>query len=445
MKGPRMRHTSLRVVAVGTIAALLLAGLSLSAAVAAATSASPARQHLTLFHWWTSPSESAALGALIQLFRAKYPDVTVDATRSPEGGAMRSLFSVINKQGEQTQALDAFQMYAGYAAKVFYDAGLLSPIDDLWASDKLDGVIPPVIRDLNKFNGHYYSVPVNVHRTNVVWYNKPLLDKYNIHPNTLTTWDAFFAATETLRAGGVKNPIQMGLNWTAKTVFEGIVASEGIDTYENWINGTISAPDDARLIRAWTIFNKYLAFVNKDHSGVEWDAAVRRVMNGEGAFCIMGDWAHGEFRMAGKVYGKDYGAFLVPGTKAMFGLGVDTFQHPKGIPDQTNSIRWLRLVASREGQDAFNPLKGSISARSDADITRYDPYQRTAIADLKSARFMYPTLSSAVPEAFNAHLQQDLATFMEDQDIGKATAGVASGAKQLAGRYSRVWHLARTD
>jgi glucose/mannose transport system substrate-binding protein len=89
-------------------------------------------------------------------------------------------------------------------------------------------------------------------------------------------------------------------------------------------------------------------------------------MNGEGAFCIMGDWADGEFRTAGKAYGKDYGAFLVPGTKGMFGLGVDTFQHPKGISDQTNSMRWLRLVASKEGQDAFNPVKGSISARSDA-------------------------------------------------------------------------------
>jgi glucose/mannose transport system substrate-binding protein len=406
-----------------------------------AAAAEPAPQKLTFFHWWTSPSESAALNALIKLFSQKYPDVTVFSAPAPGAANIRALFPILKRLESEKQPPDAFQMNAGYAAQVFFDAGLLAPIDDLWASEKLDEVIPPVIRDLNKFEGHYYSVPVNVHRTNVVWYNKPLLDKNGIDPETLTTWDAFFKAVQTIKANGVASPIQVGSNWTANLAFECIVASEGIAVYEDWINGKITAVDDPRLAKALNVFGKYLSFVNKDHGEVTWDAAVRRVMKGEGAFIIMGDYANGEFRVAHMKYGHDYGTILVPGTKGMFGLGIDTFQHPRGIADQTSSMRWLKLAASREGQDAFNPLKGSISARNDSDITKYDPYQRTAIADLKVSKALYPTIGSAVPEAFNSRVGDTLVAFMADQDVEKAATSLAKIAASLAGRYSRTWAL----
>ncbi len=422
---------------------LLIVTFSLSAPAlpAAPRKPLPGAENLTFYHWWVSPSESAALNALVELFKTKYPDVTVFATPAQRTADVRSLYYILKRQDAKGQLPEAFQMYGGCAAQVFYDGGLLAPIDDLWADDRLEDVFPPVIRDLNRLNGHYYSVPVNVHRTNVVWYNKPLLDKHQIDPEKLTTWDAFFGAAEVLRAAGVKSPIQLGVTWTAKALFEGIVASLGIATYEDWVNGKLSAPDDPRLMKAWTIFGRYLSYVNEDHGDVEWDAAVRRVMSGEAAFYVMGDWADGEFRSAGMKFGRDYGAFAVPGTKGMFGFGVDTFQHPKGIVDEANSIRWLRLVASREGQDAFNPLKGSISARSDTDVTRYGPYQRMAIADMRSARSIYPTTGAGLSEAYNTHLMQDLATFMVDRDVEKAAAALASASTLLTGRNARSWQL----
>jgi glucose/mannose transport system substrate-binding protein len=415
---------------------LLVAGLVLVPTLPAA----PASK-LTFFHWWTSPSESSALGALVKLFSEKYPDVTVVSAPAPPNGRGMALFPIIKRFAAAKQAPDAFQMHAGYASQVFFDGGLLAPIDDLWAMDKLEDVIPPMIRDMNKFEGHYYSVPVNVHRTNVIWYNKPLLDKHKIDPATLTTWDAFFKAAQALKAEGVPAPIQMGPLWTATHVFECILASLGPEAYEDWINGRMTASDDPRLVEAFQTFAKYLSLVNKDHNEIEWDKAIKRVMSGEGAFCTMGDWANGEFRFAGMKYGKDYGTILVPGTKGLYGLDVDTFQHPRGIAEPTNSARWLRLAASREGQDAFNPFKGSIPARTDADVTRYDPYQRTAIADLKTARTLYPSTGSAIPEVVNSRLNETMAAFMADQDVPKAAAGLASTISKLSAKYSRHWSL----
>jgi glucose/mannose transport system substrate-binding protein len=423
------------------VSLLLAAGLYAPAMVAAAEPG-PEPSKLTVYHWWTSPSESAALGALVKLFKQKYPSVDVNAV-SLGGGSVRPQFAMIKRAIVDSKTLDAFQANAGNAAQVFFDAGLLSPVDDIWAGDKLEQVIPPVIRDLNKFEGHYYSVPVSVHRTNVVWYNKPLLDKYKIDPSALTTWEAFLKAAQTLKAAGVESPIQMGTTWTAAHVFECIVASLGIAAYEDWINGKITAADDARVLRALTIFQGYAAYVNKDHGTLAWDVAIHRVMKGEGAFCIMGDWANGEFRVAGLKYGKDYGAILVPETKGLYGLGVDTFQHPRGLPDPLNSTRWLSLVASRQGQDAFNPLKGSVPARTDADLSAYDPYQRSAIADFKAAAHMYPNSAAALPEAFNTQVNDSLVAFMLDEDVKEAAAAMTGAATRLnaAGKYRRVWSL----
>lgn len=397
---------------------------------------------LTVNHWWTSPSESAALAGLVKLFQQKYPDVNVSALPL-EGGSIRSQFPRMRLLILANRAPDVFQSNAGYAAQVFFDAGLLAPIDDVWTSGKLEPVIPPLIRDMCKFDGHYYSVPVSANRTNLIWYNKSLLDEYKIDPSSLTTWALFFNAAERLKAGGVPSPIQMGSTWTVAHVFECIMAGLGIAAYEDWINGKINVATDPRLLAALTTFQRYVSYSNKDNADIAWDQAIRRVMYRSSAFCITGDWANGEFRVAGMTFGKDYGAIPAPGTKGMYGVGVDTFQHPRGVPEPVNSTRWMSLVASREGQDAFNRLKGSIPARIDADPSAYDPYQRSAIADLKSAQHVYPNGASAKPEAFNAHITETLVAFMADEDVNKAASALAAAANRLtaAGQFRRTWSL----
>jgi glucose/mannose transport system substrate-binding protein len=421
------------------VAGLLLAGMT--AASAEREAPPPALPKLTFYHWWTSPSEAAALGALIKAFNQKYPGVAVLPTAGPAGHRIRALFPIIQRLETEKRPLDAFQMNGAYAAQLFYEAGLLSPIDDLWASEKLEQVVPVRVQEFSKFGGHYYAVPVGVHRSNVIWYNKPLLDKHKIDADSLTTWDAFFRAAETLKAAGVDSPIQVGVGWTAAIVFEGMLAGMGMKTFEDWVNGKMTAPRDPRLVKALTLLGRYLEYSNKDHATLAWDAAVRRVMNGESAFCTMGDWANGEFHIGGMSYGKDFGTLLVPGTQGSYGLNVDTFLHPRGLADDAISREWLSVVASREGQDAFNPLKGSIPARRDADISRYDPYQRAAIADLKTARFLYPSSGSSVPEAFLSQVNQTLEVFANDRDVDKAAAALAGSARTLAGKFSRAWVL----
>ena len=270
---------------------------------------------LAVYHWWTSSSELAAVDALAALFRKQHPDVSLSTKEARAHGGGGRMFAVVSAAADAGRAPAAFQVHAGAPLRPYFDAGLLSPIDEVWQASGLDKAVPPIIKAMSVIDGRYYSLPVNVHRNNLVWYNKALLDAHRIDPATLTSWDALFAAGDRLRAAGVRTPFQMGESWTASVAFESILAGMGMAGYEDWVNGRITAPEDPRLLEAFQVLRKYLSYANSDHARTPWDVAIKRVLSGEAAFCVMGDWAHAEFRLAGKEYGKDYGAIPAPGTK----------------------------------------------------------------------------------------------------------------------------------
>ncbi|MEM0172641.1 MAG: extracellular solute-binding protein [Thermoproteota archaeon] len=399
---------------------------------------------LEIYHWWTSGGEKAAINALVAVFEEKYPGVGV--IQSPvAGGAGYVMKTVMKSLVLAGEAPDSFQVHAGYEMKPYVDAGYLDPINDLWAEEGWSKVFPPVVQDMVKFGNNYYAVPLDIHRVNVVWYNKHVLDKYGISAANITTWDAFFAACDKLVAEGMAHPIALGDQdkWEAAHVLEQIIASEGIGFYQDFINGKVTDPSNATLRDALTKFAKYLSYVNENHATLTWDEAVAMVIRGEAAFTIMGDWANGEFLVANKTYGVDYGTFPVPGTGDMYGLCIDCFEHPKGAKHPENSLNWLRVVGSKEGQDAFNPLKGSIPARMDANISKYGPYQRAAIADFKTVRYMYPSIvhGSAMPESFTTEFVDIVSAFVSTKDVNAAATSITNAVRATSADFTKVWKL----
>lgn len=406
--------------------------------------ARPKANLLEIYHWWTSGGEKAAIDALVGVFQKKYPDVGV--IQSPvAGGAGYVMKAVMKAMVAAGEAPDAFQMHLGYEMKPYIDAGYLEPIDDLWRTEGWEQAFPPVIKDMAYWDGHYYAVPVNIHRANVLWYNKKILDQYGIDPNTLKTWDGFFAACEKLRAAGMRYPIAMGGigKWEIAHVIEQIFLSQGVDFYQDLINGKLSDPNDPRLVKSFEIMRRYMEYVNPDYASLTWDQAVAKVIRGEAAFTIMGDWANGEFYVAGKTFGVDYGAIPSPGTEGIFMIVSDSFQLPKGAKHPENAVRWLKVVGSCEGQNAFNPIKGSIPARVDCDITPYGPYQRRAIEDFRTAKYMAPSIvhGSGAPEKFASAFNDIASKFATDRDVAAACRAVIDAINAAKADYTKVWKL----
>jgi glucose/mannose transport system substrate-binding protein len=414
-------------------------GAVASAASEPAPVPDPATHTVTVFHWWTSPSEAAALDALVAAFESRHPELSVEPTNAGRGTA--AILPVLTERAAANQAPEATLAHGGYSPDSLIAAGLLSPVDDVWTAEKLEAVIPAAIREMVRRDGHYYVVPLGIHRDNVLWYNQPLLAKHGIDPATLTTWEALFQAARKLQQGGVEAPIQIGATWTVVHVFACMMASQGIAGYEDWANGRIREAGDARVRTAFELLAKYVGLANKDHVDLDWDVAIGRVASGEAAFAIMGDWANAVFQHAGLQLDEDYGARLVPGTEGMYGVTLDGFARPARLAQPQNAERWLRLAASRDGQDVFNTRKGSIPARTDADVARYGAYQRAAIEDFKRARLLFPGFGTAMPDAYQAEMQTVMNAFLADRDVRRAEEALAAASQRVAGSYTRVWAL----
>ncbi|MEE9378737.1 MAG: ABC transporter substrate-binding protein [Candidatus Lokiarchaeia archaeon] len=398
---------------------------------------------LEIYHWWTSGGEAAAVGALVDVFEDLYPD-TIVTQLAVAGGSGTTMIPIITSLVLAGEAPDAFQMHAGYEGIEYFKADLLEDINDIWADMDLEDVIPDVVQSMCQFDGDYFMVPVNIHRSNVVWYNLEELEAITVDPKDIDTWTEFFAACEAFEtANPGKDAISLGEKWTQAHLFEQILAGQGIDVYEDWINGDITSATDTDILAALDILEDILGYSNADLD-ISWDVATDLIIKGDSIFNIMGDWANGEFLVANAVYDDDYGTIAVPGTDDMYGLVVDAFQHPAGVAHPANSDRWLRVVASKAGQDAFNPLKGSISARTDSDLTLYKPYHDWTFADFESVTYMFPSVvhGSGAPQSFSSELSDVINAFCTDDASAAATAAaIADLASDNAADYTTVWAL----
>ena len=66
-------------------------------------------------------------------------------------------------------------------------------------------------------------------------------------------------------------------------------------------------------------------FIDSNSPGRDWNVATSMVINGEAAMQIMGDWAKGEFKVAGKNVGTDFVCTAAPGTSGAHTFNIDSF------------------------------------------------------------------------------------------------------------------------
>jgi len=249
-----------------------------------------------------------------------------------------------------------------------------------------------------------------------LWYNPTILADNGVAvPASLDEW---LAAMETLKVAGVETPLAMGEQWTALHLFETILlASMGPDAYDAiWTGaGDWAAPEVAQAIEDYA---KILTYTNSDSSALSWQDASRLVVDGDAAFNVMGDWAEGYFREIGMVPMEGYGWAPVPGTSGNFQFLSDSFVLPVGAPHRDAAIAWLTVAGSREGQDAFNPVKGSIPARSDGDKALYGEYLISAMDDWAADRVVGSLTHGVVAnDAWKSEIDTALGLFLTNGDV----------------------------
>ena len=397
------------------LALILAAGLSTAVA-----------GELEIFSWWAG-DEGPALEALIDLYEEMYPDVTVE-NATVTGGAGVVARAVLRTRMLGGQPPDTFQVHAGdELILTWVVANRMEDLTWLFEQEGWFDVFPQDLIDLSSTADGIWSVPVNIHRSNVMWYVPENLEAWGVE--VPETWDDFLAVCPAIQAEGV-TPLSLGEAWTQIHLWESVaLAVLGPERYSQLWTGEF-AFDAPESVEVWELFGEILACTNPDASGLAWQQATDRLVDGEAAFNIMGDWAAGYMYTTLELEpGVDFGWAASPGTDGIFMVLSDAFGLPRGAPNRENVINWLRLVGSLEGQDTFNPLKGSIAPRIDSDLSLYNAYLQSAAEDFATdpqvGSLMHGTVGS---DPFRDNFFLALEVFL---DTGSAEAA-ANAAQAVA-------------
>jgi glucose/mannose transport system substrate-binding protein len=369
---------------------------------------------LEMFSWWTTGGEEAGLKAMYALYKKDHPNVEI-VNQAVAGAAGADAKAVLKNRMIGGDPPDAFQVHMGHELLDGYvAAGQVEPLDDLYKSEGFDKAFPKGVLDIVSGDGHFWSVPVNIHRANVLWYNKKVFADNNL--TAPVTFDDFFKVADALKAKGI-TALALGdkVTFASAHLFETVlVGTLGVDGYKGLWTGATKW-DDPKVTDALNTFKKMLGYINSDHAALTWDGANDLVISGKAGMTIMGDWTDADYKA--KKF-TDYGWTNSPGTAGIYDALSDTFALPKNATDRDNALAWLKLAGSREGQDAFNPLKGSIPARTDAGQGDYDAYLKSAMEDWKKDTIVPSVVHGAAAKDGWAQSYTDaINSFVTNQDV----------------------------
>jgi glucose/mannose transport system substrate-binding protein len=388
-----------------------------SVALAACTllGAAPAMAgEIEVLHWWTSGGEAKAVTALkltLQQKGHRWKDFAV------AGGGGDSAMTVLKSRVVSGNAPAAAQI-KGPSLQEWAREGVLANMDDVAKAEHWDDLLPKVVSDIMKYQGHYIAAPVNVHRVNWLWANPEVFQKAGA--KLPANWDEFFVAAEALKKAGVIPVAHGGQNWQDFTTFESVALGVGgPDFYQKALVQLDAATlKSATMEKVLTTFKKVKDYTDKNAPGRDWNLATAMVINGQAGMQLMGDWAKGEFLAAGKVPGKDFVCVAAPGTAKAYTFNVDSFAMFK-LKDGPNQQAQKDLAAAIMGpqfQEVFNLNKGSIPVRLNMPMDKFDDCAKTStkdFVDTSKSGALLPSIAHgmAVPSAAEGAIKDAVSQF----------------------------------
>lgn len=379
----------------------------------------PRTTQLFVYSWWTGDGEEAGLRAMVEDFEAKNPGVIFvnEAVQGAAGGNAKEVLAARYKAGDPP---DTFQGHAGAELTDYIEAGQIEDISSLvYDESEWERLFPKELREQLTYGGKIYSVPVNIHRANILWYTPAALESAGVSepPKKL---DAFLDALDKVKADG-KLGLASGEQWTLQHLMETVLlAALGIDGYNDLWKSS-DAWEGRKVTEALTTFGELLKFTDPKAGTTTWQEATELLVEGKAGFYVMGDWAESymanDLALSAKT---DYGWAPSPGTDGVYQYLSDSFTLPKGAKHRKAAIAWLRYCGSKAGQDAFNPKKGSIPARFDADPSLYGPYLRWALQEWRENKIAGSLTHGVVADVgWSGKIGEALKQFLEDREVSR--------------------------
>jgi len=360
----------------------LAAGLLASVALPSAALATD----LEVTHWWTSGGEAAAVAEMAKAFDAS-GDKWIDGAIAGSGGTARPIIISRILGGDP---MGATQLNHGLQAQELIEAGLLQDLTDVAEAEGWKDIINPIgLLDACTFEGKIYCAPVNIHSWQWIWLSHAAFAKAGVA--VPTNWDEFVAAGPALEAAGII-PLAMGQQpWQSAGAFGVMAVAIGGQDLWTAINvnkdeAAAAGPEMAKVFEAAVNARAMAAKSNVQ----DWNQATNLVITGAAGGQIMGDWAQGEFQVAGQVAGTDYTCLPGLGVNQIISTGGDAFYFPLNKDPEVTAAqkRLASLLVGKDLQVAFNLKKGSLPIRGDIDLAAANDCMKKGLEILASGAIL---------------------------------------------------------
>ncbi|WP_137284500.1 ABC transporter substrate-binding protein [Halorussus salinisoli] len=394
--------------------------------------ASAARQEgeLELVHWWTAGGEQEALQALIEGFQEQNPDIEVVNNPAP-GGAGSALDTVIKNRILNQDPPSTFQIWPGQSLNEFIEGDVLRDIgDSVWTDEMREAYLDDV-QELARPQGNFVSVPLNIHRLNNLFFNTQVLEDAGVDLSNVDSPSALLEAMETVDSETDAVPMaqQTQSPWSTLQLWEDVLVGEaGVDVYRDVLDGNVGDHEDA-VRSSLDLVTQYKDLFNQDAGSITWDQANAKVIQGDAAMIHQGDWAAGQYKATEDFeFESDWDAVPFPGTTGIYHIVSDSFTFPKPNPSPDATTKWLQWVGSVEGQETFNPIKGSIPPRTDVPTDDFGPFLTRQFEDFSGSDSQPPTIAhgtGVVPEV-KSNIDGVFASFIENWNVDRAFNGLSN-------------------
>ena len=339
----------------------------LLAATAMVSASAVSAVELEVTHWWTSGGEAVAVGKFAKAWEAT-GNTWVDGAIAGSGGTARPIIISRILGGDP---MGATQLNHGRQAEELIEAGLMLDLTDVAEEQGWKDIVnPSSLLDACTLDGRIYCAPVNIHSWQWIWLSHEAYATAGV--DVPSDWSEFAAAAPKLEEAGLV-PLAMGQQgWQQNGAFGVMtIAIAGLDAWRKVVvdkdADAARGPEYAAVFEAAVDARAFASNSNVQ----DWNQATNMVITGQAGGQIMGDWAQGEFQVAGQVAGEDYTCLPGLGVNEILDTGGDAFYFPvQDDPDVEAAQKELAaMLLSPDVQVAFNLAKGSLPVRGDVDLS----------------------------------------------------------------------------
>ncbi|WP_172292167.1 ABC transporter substrate-binding protein [Pseudoruegeria sp. HB172150] len=387
---------------------------TLLTATALTTAGAAHATDLEVMHWWTSGGEAAAVAELARAFDAT-DNHWVDGAIAGSGGTARPIIVSRIIGGDP---MGAFQFNHGRQAEELIEAGLLRDLTDVAEAEGWKDIVnPPSLMDACTVDGKIYCAPVNIHSWQWLWLSHDAFEKAGV--DVPTNWDEYVAAAPALREAGVVPLALGGQPWQASGLFNVLmVGLAGPDVLVQ-----VYGENDAELAAGEELARVFKAAadareMSQGSNVQDWNQATNMVITGAAGGQVMGDWAQGEFQVAGQVAGEDYSCLPGLGINELIDTAGDAFYFPVVDDEEITAAQDVlaATLLAPETQVAFNLKKGSLPIRGDIDLAAANDCMKKGLEILAAGNTL-PSTTILNTEDTNNQLNDLFVEFFNDPSI----------------------------